>query len=132
MPKNKSPKVLIIDDDLLLNRMYQLILQEAGYKVICALNGDEGLEKAVEAKPDLILLDIVIPGKDGIQVLEEIRRRKELKKVPVICLTVMDDKKVIQKCYSLGASDYIVKQETTPDQVVSKVVLRLNHSGHSL
>ena len=120
-----NKKILLIEDDLPLLRMYQIAFKKAGLRVLDALDGEEGLKKAKAEMPDLILLDLVIPKKDGFEVLKELKGDPKLNKVPVFCLTVLHQAEDIKKSQELGADDYLVKTDSLPEQVVTKVMARL-------
>jgi len=114
-------KILLIEDDLPLLRMYQLAFNKAGLDVSNAVDGNEGLAKAQKELPELILLDLVIPKKDGFEVLKQIRSDPKFNKTKVICLSVLHQQEDINRCQRLGADDYLVKTDVLPDQVVSKM-----------
>lgn len=118
------PRVLLIEDDLPLLRMYQVVLEKNGCEVLHAIDGEEGLQKARTQNPDLILLDVVLPKKSGFEVLKELKSDKKLSSIPVVCLSVLHQEEDIKKCKSLGADDYLVKTEVSPEEVFSKVLLR--------
>ena len=99
-------KVLVIDDDPDVGQTLKLMLAHAGYKVVVATNGLEGLEKARSECPDLILLDIMMPGMNGWQVCRHMRK---VTNAPIIMLTVLDEQKSVIDGLQLGADDYIVK-----------------------
>lgn len=118
-------KILLIEDDLPLLRMYQLAFKNSDQEFIFATNGQEGLDKIRAEKPDLVLLDLVLPKKTGFEVLKEIKDDPNTTKIPIICLSVLHQQEDIDKCKLLGADDYIVKTDTDPEQVVAKVIARL-------
>lgn len=109
-----------MEDDKFLSEMYTTKLTEGGFEVETAFDGLEGLAKAQE-KPDLILLDIVLPKKDGFEVLGELKSDQNLKSIPVIALTNLGQKEEVDKGFKLGASDYIVKAHFTPTEVMAKI-----------
>jgi len=115
-------KILLIEDDLPLLRMYQIAFKNSGHEFIFATDGQEGLAKIRQEKPDLVLLDIVLPKKTGFEVLQEAKGDPKIAKLPIICLSVLHQQEDIDKCLSLGAVDYIVKSDTSPEQVVSKAL----------
>ncbi len=94
MPNSK--KILIIDDDLFLSDIYSLQLRKAGFNVTAAGSGDLGLSEMQKEKPDLILLDIVMPGKSGIETLKKIRETDEYKDLKILLLTNMRDEETIK------------------------------------
>jgi len=114
-------KILIVEDDNFVAEVYSTKLLEMGHSVRIAQNGKEGLEMIGEEKPDLILLDIIMPVMGGIEMLEELRKRDEMKKIPVILLTNVGEKESIQKVRSLGVQDYLIKSHFTPAEVIEKI-----------
>ncbi len=127
MPNSK--KILIIDDDLFLSDIYSLQLRKAGFNVTAAGSGDLGLSEMQKEKPDLILLDIVMPGKSGIETLKKIRETDEYKDLKILLLTNMRDEETIKTGLSLGANGYLIKTSLTPHQVVNEVERELGSIG---
>ncbi|MFA6028043.1 MAG: response regulator [Patescibacteria group bacterium] len=115
------PKILLVEDDEMLHSMYTQKFSQDGYKVISAYNGSDGLKKAKEEKPDLVLLDIIMPKMDGFVTLKRIKADKDLQNTPVIMLTNLGQDEDIKKGKELGADDYFIKANHTPAEVVSKV-----------
>ena len=117
----ESKVILLVDDDLTLREMYDERLKAEGFDIIQASNGDEALRKAKENKPNIILLDIMMPKVNGFDVLKELKADSDLKDIPVIILTalIQDVDRVQGK--KLGATDYIVKSETMPGEVLAKI-----------
>ncbi len=101
--------------------MYSLKLNNQGFKVFQANNGTDGLMSTEKEKPDLILLDIMMPQLDGFGVLKELKSKKETKNIPVILLSNLGQDEDVQKGKELGAADYLVKANMTPMQVVTKI-----------
>lgn len=118
-------KILLIEDDLPLLRMYEVAFKNSGHTFIHAVDGEEGLKVIASEKPDLVLLDLVLPKKSGFEVLEEVKKDLKLKATPVICLSVLHQQEDIEKCKQLGADDYLIKTESTPQEVVSKALSKL-------
>jgi DNA-binding response OmpR family regulator len=116
-----AAKILIIEDDEFLLRMYSSKLEMEGYEIITATDGERGLKSVIKEKPDLILLDLLLPKKDGFQVLKEVRENQATKEIPVIVLTNLSQKKDIDRCYSLGISDYLIKAHFIPSEVIFKI-----------
>jgi len=114
-------KILIIEDDSFLSEMYSTKLTQDGFEVEVAIDGKQGLEKIKSVKPDLVLLDIVLPKMDGFEILENTKKDKELQDIPIILLTNLGQKNEIEKGLSLGADEYIIKAHFTPTAVVAKV-----------
>jgi CheY-like chemotaxis protein len=114
-------KVLIVEDDPLMSRMYQKIFKFEGYDVTLAADGEEGLAKAKTAKPTLILLDIMMPKMNGMEVLEKLKADADLKSIPVVILTNLAGEADAEKALSMGAVKYIIKSEYEPKQVTNMV-----------
>lgn len=115
-------KILLVDDDLLLVRMYQKKLENDGYIVATADDGETALQKVQELKPDLILLDIMMPKVNGLQVLAILKEDKETESIPVILLTnVGGSDEDVNRGLELGAVAYLVKAGNRPSAVVAKV-----------
>jgi CheY-like chemotaxis protein len=109
-PTTGSQKtILIIDDQPFFITMQQTLLKAQGYRVLAATNGPEGLAQAKQHKPDLILLDIEMPGMDGFAVCEKLKEDETLKKIPVVILTGTQDPKVNQKAFKAGAEITVLK-----------------------
>ena len=105
-----SKKILVVDDDPALTNYLGLRLGKVGYEVLVAENGQRGFEEAIEKEPDIILLDINMPGKvDGFETLKRVRSENKLDQVPVIMLTVQNDRGSISQALSMKANDYIIK-----------------------
>ena len=118
-------KILLIEDDLPLLRMYQVAFKGSGHQLITATDVEEGLDLAKKEKPDLILLDMVLPKKSGFDVLKELKSDQEFSHIPVICLSVLHQQEDIEKSKQLGAQDYFVKTDVLPQEVVVKILVRL-------
>lgn len=106
LANGEKPLVLIIEDNLQASQLIQMYLQEAGYRTEIARDGSEGLEKAKRLKPNIITLDMIMPIKDGWQVLKELKRHPICKEIPIIIISITDEKKL---GFSMGAVDYFVK-----------------------
>lgn len=118
---SKLPKILIVEDDPILGRMYSEKFKSEGYDVVTAQDGESGLEKAREGNLDVILLDVMLPRMSGIDLLEELRKDSAGKDINVIALTNLADQSEKDRALALGVKDYLVKAMQTPEQVVSKV-----------
>ena len=122
---SSGKKILIMEDDKFLSEMYSTKLKEAGFEIIAADDGEEGLRLIKEKMPDLVLLDIVLPRMDGFEVLQNLKKDKSLKDILVVALTNLGQKEEVEKGISLGADDYIIKAHFTPTEVVAKVKIML-------
>lgn len=114
-------KILIIEDDPLMLRMYQKIFKFEGFTVVVASNGEEGIDTARKEKPTLILLDIMMPKMNGLEVLDKLKLDPNTKKIPVVMLTNLAGSHDAEKALTLGAVKYIVKSEYDPKQVTNMV-----------
>ena len=119
MPNNL--KILIIEDDSFLLQMYATKLEMEGFKILDAIDGEKGLRVAKKELPNLVLLDLLLPKKDGVKVLEELKKDPETRNIPVIVLTNLGQKKKIDKCFELGAVDYLIKAHYVPSEVITKI-----------
>lgn len=122
--KNMNPKIktiLLIEDNPLLTGLYRMAFEKAGYKVLIAHNGEEGLHLAGEVLPDLITLDILMPGMGGFEVLKSLKSGEKTKKIKVIMLTVVTDEESKKQAKDLGAEDYIIKSELDLSEIVKRI-----------
>ncbi|MBI2020481.1 response regulator [Candidatus Daviesbacteria bacterium] len=113
--------LLIIEDDPYVQRVYQRLFTGQDYTLEIASSGQEGLDKAKKLKPTLILLDIIMPGMDGFQVLGVLKKDFDLKDIPVVVLTNLGDDESIKKAISLGADSFMVKANFEPEAVKKKI-----------
>jgi len=118
---NEKKKILLVEDDAFVSDIYQIKLVHEGFEVIVSRNGLEAIKKLEELVPDLILLDIIMPYVDGIEVLKKIKSNETLKKIPVILLTNLSEKEKIDEALEIGADDYLIKSHFTPSEVVEKI-----------
>ena len=102
-------KILFIEDEQAVQKAIGDILEPEGYKIINALNGEIGLRLAKTEKPDLILLDLILPKVHGFDVLKKLKEDPETKKIPVIVLTNLEEVKDVEKAIKLGATTYFIK-----------------------
>ena len=120
-PTSQEKKILIIEDEQVLGDILFNKLFSEGYKTFWELDGEGGMRKMRETRPDLILLDLVMPKKDGYEVLEEIKKDPALNTIPVVIISNSGQPIEIQKILELGAKDYIVKAQFSPQEVLEKV-----------
>lgn len=123
---DKPVKVLIVDDDAFLSGIYATKLELEGFLVVTARDGEEGLKAAMREKPDLILLDVLMPKLDGFEVLKRLKADAETKPIPVIMLTNLGQKEDIEKGLQDGAVDYLIKAHFVPAEAVEKIKKVLN------
>ena len=118
---NMSKKIIFIEDESELQRMVTGILAKDGYQVFAALDGETGLKLVEKELPDLVLLDLILPKKDGFEVLRELKQNEKTKKIPVIILTNLEGGTEIEKVLSLGATTYLVKTNYRLQEVIEKI-----------
>ena len=118
-------KILIIEDEEILLTLLQKKLIEEGYDVSIAVNGEQGLEVMRRIMPDIVLLDIVMPKKDGFEVMEEMHKDEALKNIPIVIISNSGQEVELDRAKELGAKDWLVKTEFDPMEVVEKVKKQL-------
>lgn len=121
MSTDIKKRLLIVEDDQDLRELYVEVLRDEGFEVAEAADGQAGMEKAKAGNYDLLLLDIMLPKVDGLQILKAVKESAELSKIPVVMLTNLGRESIIKEGFTLGADGYIIKSEYTPDQVVAEV-----------
>ena len=114
-------KILFVEDEPTLQKTLGDVLAKEGYDIKTASDGEEGLALAKKFKPDLMLLDLILPKKDGFTVLKEIKADEELKYIPVIVLTNLEGTSDVEKVLELGATTYLVKANYDLGEVVERV-----------
>ena len=120
--ENKDKRILIVEDDQFLREFYQELLQSEGYNVDIAADGEAGLKKIQENEFDLVMLDIMMPKLDGLQVLRELKiKPPKSQKVSIVILTNLGQDTVIKQCFELGAEGYLIKSALNPDQVLTEI-----------
>ncbi len=124
-------KILIIEDDFFVRDLYKRELSRKGFEVSTAEDGAEGLLKVIEEKPDLILLDIMLPKMSGLDVLKKVKEKEEVKDIPVVLLTNLGQDNVIREGFTLGAVGYLIKAAYTPTQIIEEVKKFLRESKNA-
>lgn len=114
-------KVLIIEDDQFLSELITKKLDEEGFEIVLAVDGEEGWEKVQKEKPDLLLLDLLLPGIDGFEIMERMKKDSKLDKIPIIIVSNYGQESKIQRAMNLGAKDYLVKANFTTGEIADKV-----------
>ena len=114
-------KILLVEDDPFLLSMYATKFELEGFEVVSADDGEKGLALALEAKPDIILLDILMPKMNGFEVLQELKADDRTRDIPVILLTNLNQKEEVERALELGAVDYLIKAHFMPSEVVAKI-----------
>lgn len=118
-------KILIVEDEELMYNLLQKKLTAGGYEVTIAKDGVEGMEMMKKEKPDLVLLDIVMPEKNGFEVMEEMKKYESLKNISIIVISNSGQPVEIDKAKELGAKDWLIKTEFDPQEVIDKVVKQI-------
>ena len=116
-----AKKILFVEDDEFLRTLLLRELEKKDLKIIVATNGNDVMEQAKNELPSLILLDLILAGKDGFQVLKELKEDSATSKIPVIILSNIGQKEDIEKGLALGAKDYLIKALFNPAEVVEKI-----------
>lgn len=113
--------ILVIEDDKFLRELISRKLLNEGFKIDEAIDGEDGLRKIEEVKPELVLLDLILPGLDGFEVLERIKDNPSTSAVPVLILSNLGQRDEIERGLKLGAVDFLVKAHFTPEEIVEKI-----------
>ncbi len=116
-----AKKILIIEDDKFLRELISRKLENEGYSIVEAVDGEEGIKKIRDEPPDLVLLDLILPGIDGFEFLTRVKQDPTLAPIPVIVLSNLGQREEIEKGLKLGAIDYLVKAHFTPGEIVEKI-----------
>jgi len=116
-----AKKILIIEDEKILAEMYRDKFTQAGLKVYLAFDSKEGLALAKKEKPDLIILDILLPKENGIVFLTWLRKDSEISSIPVVAFSNYDDPATKRQAAKLGVKDYLIKTSYTPQEIVEKI-----------
>ena len=116
-----SKTILIVEDDKFLRELIVQKLIREKYEVIEAIDGEQGIKKIKEEKPDLILLDLILPGIDGFEVLARMKDDPEISSIPTIVLSNLGQKEDVEKGLKLGAVDYLIKAHFTPGEIIEKI-----------
>lgn len=119
--KKGKNTILIIEDDKFLRDLITQKLQREGFATADAVDGEEGLKMARENKPDLILLDLILPGIDGFEILKRVKNDRTTAQIPVIVLSNLGQKEDMDRAVSLGAEDFMVKAHFTPGEIITKI-----------
>jgi two-component system, OmpR family, alkaline phosphatase synthesis response regulator PhoP len=114
-------KILIIEDEKILSEMYAEKFKLAGFEVVLAPEAEDGLEIAQREKPDMIILDILLPKGDGISFLQRLREKNEISLTPVVVFSNFDDPATKKAAFRLGAKDYLIKTNFTPREIIEKI-----------
>jgi CheY-like chemotaxis protein len=116
-----TKKILLVEDDPFIIDIYLTKLKEVGFEVQSSTDGEDALKKIQEDKPDLILLDIVLPKLTGLECLKQIKDSPEFKDIPIIILSNLGQKYEVEKGLKLGANKYLIKAHYTPSEIIKEI-----------
>lgn len=119
--KNKPVRILLVEDDDVLRDVYKIFFEKAGFLVYTANNGPDAVAYSQNQDFEMVVLDIIIPGFDGFTALRKIRESQKTAKLPVMVLTNLDDDKYLTRALKLGANEYLIKSNTTPQVAVEHI-----------
>lgn len=125
-------KILLIEDDMALANLYKTELQLREYQVVHVSDGSKALEAIKSEKPDLILLDIMLPGKNGLQILQDMREDESLSDMKVVMLTNFGNEENVSTALEQGALDYIMKYKIVPAELADKISSYLGENSESV
>ncbi|MBI4837162.1 MAG: response regulator [Candidatus Portnoybacteria bacterium] len=116
-----NKKILIVEDDKFLRELIAKKIGAEGYVAVEAKDGEEGLKKIEEEKPDLVLLDLVLPNMTGFDILASVKENPLLSEVPIVVLSNLGQRDDVDKAIGLGAQDFLIKAHFTPQEIVEKI-----------
>lgn len=121
MSEDNSKVIILVEDEADIRDVYAEMLKSSGYKVLEAADGQTAMNLLRMEQWDLLLLDIMLPGEDGMHILREVKANPEMTRKPVVLLTNLSNETFIAECFDMGASGYLVKSEVDPGKIVSEV-----------
>jgi len=116
-----AKKILIIEDDKFLRELISQKLLKEGYDIAEAIDGEDGVRRVKSEQPDLVLLDLILPGIDGFEVLTKVKEDPAIASIPVIILSNLGQKEDVERGLKLGAADYLIKAHFTPGEIIDKI-----------
>ncbi|OGD31848.1 hypothetical protein A3C91_00280 [Candidatus Azambacteria bacterium RIFCSPHIGHO2_02_FULL_52_12] len=119
--EKKDVKILIIEDDMMLNKIYQTKLGMLGYQVIASYDGEDGLQKIETENPNIVLLDLMLPKKNGFEVLEAVKQNMKLSHIPIVLLSNLGQEEDRRRGLGLGAVDFLVKSNVKLETVINRI-----------
>lgn len=128
MPK----KILLVEDEQIMVDLLVRKLSGEGYDVIVSRDGIEGLNKMKSEKPDIVLLDIIMPKKGGLEVLEDMQKDSDLKKIPVVIVSNSGQPVELDRAQKLGAKDWLIKTEFDPREAVEKIKKQIGEANQQI
>ncbi|MCK5027503.1 MAG: response regulator, partial [Candidatus Pacebacteria bacterium] len=124
-----NKKILVVEDDIVLRDVLKEKLAQKGYAVFAVEDGEQALRHIADDKPDLILLDILMPRKGGMEVMEELNQDEEFKQIPIIVISNSGQPVEVQRAKDLGAKEFLIKAVFDPNEVLEKVEKVLNETS---
>lgn len=121
MSESIKRTIILVEDEPALLTLYNQVLSDAGYNVIAVSEGEVGLDSILDNEWDLLLLDIMLPKKDGFQILKDLGEYEDWKKGKVIMLTNLNSEDIISNAFDLGADGYLIKSEIQPDKLLEEI-----------
>ena len=118
-------KILIVEDDKFLRELMVRKLSQENFEIIEAVDGEEGIKKIKDTIPDIVLLDLILPGIDGFEVLAKVKEDTTTNSIPVIILSNLGQREDVERGMKLGAIDYLVKAHFTPNEIIDKIKANL-------
>lgn len=122
--------ILLVEDEMTLRELYEELLGIEGYKVDSASDGDTALEKITAGNWDLLLLDIMLPKLDGLQILKKIKDNEKINKKPIVIISNLDSGNIVQECLKNGAVEYVIKSNINPQHLVDIVAKYISNAKH--
>ena len=119
--EKKDIKILIVEDDMMLNKIYQTKLGMLGYQVVASYDGEDGLRKIETENPSIVLLDLMLPKKNGFEVLEAVKQNMKLSHIPIVLLSNLGQEEDRQRGLGLGAVDFLVKSNVKLETVINRI-----------
>ena len=123
-----AKKILLVEDEKIMINLLEKKLTQEGYDVRVAVNGEEGLKAMREEKPDIVLLDIIMPKMGGFEVMEEMGKDPVLKEIPIVIISNSGQPVELDKAKELGAKDWLIKTEFDPQEVLEKVIRQIGEA----
>ena len=121
-----AKKILLVEDEKVLAEMYVDKFKEAGFGIVAVCSAEEGIEAVKKEKPDLVVLDILLPKQNGIKFLAQMRKESEISSIPVVAFSNYDDPETKKQAFRLGVKDYLIKTNYTPEEVIERIKGYLN------
>jgi len=126
-----AKKILFVEDDENFYNVFSVPLRMKGYEVVHVADGSKGVEKTKLEKPDLILLDIILPGMSGLDILKELKENADTKTIKVVMLTNFGNDENVSKAMEYGADDYLMKYNVVPSELPDKIAIFLGETSNS-